>query len=163
MSETCDIYMLPDIQGRLKWDFRFVEMAAMVASWSKDPSTKCGAVIVRPDKSVVSVGFNGFPRGCSDDPEIYADRPRKYSRVVHAEVNAVIATAEQLHGYSMYTYPGGASPTCDRCAAVVIQSGITRIVHPAGEFGQGRWDEAMKSALEMYAEAGVTIEHLECK
>lgn len=144
-----------------KWDNRFLDMAALVATFSKDPSTQCGAVIVRPDKTVASVGYNGFPRGCWDDPEIYADRPRKYSRVVHAEVNAVIASREPLHGYTMYTYPAGASPTCDRCAAVVIQAGITRVVHLTGEFSQGRWDDAMKSALEMYEEAGITIDHLE--
>lgn len=144
-----------------KWDDRFLEMAAIVASWSKDPSTQCGAVIVRPDKTVASVGYNGFPRGCDDDPEIYADRPRKYSRVVHAEVNAVIATGESMKGYTLYTYPPGAAPTCDRCAAVIIQAGITRVVHISGEFGQGRWDDAMQSALEMYAEAGVRIDSRE--
>src|SRR4051812_43949974 len=100
-----------------KWDRRFLQMARLVASWSKDPSTKCGAVIVRPDKTVASVGFNGFPKGTNDDDELYADRETKYSRVVHAEQNALIFAREPLDGYTMYTWPQGFGPTCDRCAA----------------------------------------------
>jgi dCMP deaminase len=144
------------------WDSRFMEMAALVASFSKDPSTKCGAVIVRPDKTIASMGFNGFPRGCDDDPEIYADRELKYSRVVHAEVNAVLHCRDPfpLDGYTMYTYPGNMSPTCDRCATVVIQSGIRHIVHQFvdGSTFAERWKVPCENALRMYEEAGVYIQ-----
>lgn len=145
------------------WDTRYVDMAALVASWSKDPSTKCGAVIVRPDKTIASVGFNGFPRGTSDADEFYDNRELKYSRVVHAEVNAVLHCRDPfpLEGYTLYTYPAGGSPTCDRCATVVIQSGIKRVVHPwvdTTEFAE-RWKEPMERALQMYEEAGVEIVH----
>lgn len=146
-----------------KWDDRYMLMAELVASWSKDPSTQCGAVIVRPDKTLASVGFNGFPRGTSDADELYANRELKYSRVVHAEVNAVLHCRDPfpLDGYTLYTYPGNMSPTCDRCATVVIQSGITRIVHEwvdGSEFAE-RWKTPCENALQMYEEAGVTIDH----
>lgn len=60
-----------------KWDRRFLELATLVASWSKDPSTKTGAVIIGPDRSVISTGFNGFPREMPDDPKLYEDREKK--------------------------------------------------------------------------------------
>jgi len=148
-----------------KWDSRFLEMAALVASWSKDPSTKCGAVIVRPDKSVASTGFNGFPKGCSDAEEFYAERSEKYQRVIHAEVNAILLASERLHGYTIYTYPPGRSGACDRCATNIIQSGISRVVHylpPEGEeFGDGRWVEAENRALNLFDEAGVEVNGIE--
>lgn len=141
-----------------KWDLRFLDMAALVSSWSKDPSTKCGAVIVRPDKTVASVGFNGFPKGCDDDPAIYADRERKYSRVVHAEQNALLHAGEPVRGYTMYTHPPGFGPSCDRCTAHIIQAGITRVVYRRDESDFGsRWKEAVESGLQMYAEASVSV------
>ena len=70
------------------WEMRFLELASTVAGWSKDPSTKCGAVIC-DEKFIVSLGFNGFPAGCRDDKEIYLNRDRKYARVIHAEKNAI--------------------------------------------------------------------------
>src|SRR5271167_774541 len=66
-----------------KWDIYYLNMARYIATKSKDPSTKTGAVIVRPDHSVCSTGFNGFPRGMKDDAALYADREKKYSRTVH--------------------------------------------------------------------------------
>ena len=60
-----------------KWDERFIELARLVAAWSKDPSTKVGAVIVRPDRTVASVGFNGFARGVDDTEERLNDRALK--------------------------------------------------------------------------------------
>ncbi len=140
------------------WDDRYLKMAALVASFSKDPSTKCGAVIVRPDKTVCSVGFNGFPAGCSDDSELYGNRELKYSRVVHAEVNAVLHAREPLNGYTMYTWPPGYGPSCDRCTAVIIQAGIKAVVHVRGkaEFAD-RWRSVVEIGLDMYREAGVQV------
>lgn len=146
-----------------KWDRRFIALAELVASWSKDPSTQCGAVIVRPDRTVASVGFNGFPKGADDSPELYADRDLKLSRVVHAELNAILHAKEPLDGYTIYTFPAGISPTCDRCAAHVIQSGIKRVVHYAsapGDDFSDRWRTAMERALTIYEEAGVEVVHL---
>ena len=61
-----------------KWDQRFLDIAKLVSTWSKDPSTQTGAVIVRPDRSVVSLGFNGFPKAMLDKDEWYNDRNEKY-------------------------------------------------------------------------------------
>ena len=102
-------------------------MAEHVSKWSRDPSTKCGAVIVRPDKSLASTGFNGFPRGMDDDEELYDNREVKYDRVIHAELNAILSAHEPVRGYTLYVWP---LPTCSRCAVHVIQSGISRVVCP---------------------------------
>ena len=142
----------------LKWDQRFLNLAQLVSTWSKDPSTQCGAVIVRTDRTIVSTGFNGFPKGCSDAPEIYEDRELKYARVVHAELNAILHAREPLTGYTMYTWPPGFGPSCDRCSAHIIQSGITRVVHKLDESDfASRWKEAVERGLTMYREAGVEI------
>jgi dCMP deaminase len=87
------------------WRTRYLDLAAVVASWSRDPSTKVGAVIVRPDKTIASVGYNGFPRQMRDTPERYADREEKYSRIIHAEVNALLHARESVTGYDMYVWP----------------------------------------------------------
>ena len=80
-----------------KWDVRFLKLAHEVASWSKDPSTKVGCVLVK-GKKVVSVGYNGLPMGIEDSIERLTDRELKYEMTVHAEVNAVTTAA--LHGVS---------------------------------------------------------------
>lgn len=141
----------------MKWDYRFIDLARHVSTWSKDPSTQCGAVIVRPDKTIASVGFNGFPRGVNDTPELLNNREEKYKRVVHAEVNAVLHCAERPVGYTMYTWPPGVGPTCERCATVVIQSGISHVVYVRDEsdFAQ-RWAESCRVGLEMYRAANVS-------
>lgn len=138
------------------WDCHFIDIAKLIASASKDPSTKCGSVIVRPDKSIASTGFNGFPKGCDDSPAKYEDRELKYSRVVHAELNAILQAAESLRGYTLYVYP---IPTCDRCAAAIIQAGISRVVYVIGA-DDSRWTGAFERAKEMYKEAGVEIENV---
>ena len=73
-----------------KWDRRYLDIAKSVSQWSKDPSTKVGAVLVR-DNRIVSVGYNGFPEGVDDSEERYNNRELKYDLVVHAEVNAIIS------------------------------------------------------------------------
>jgi dCMP deaminase len=110
-----------------KWDKRFLELAKLVAGWSKDPSTKTGAVIVRPDKSVLSLGFNGFPKGMEDNPKWYENRESKYSRILHAEINALVFSKNSLEGCTIYTWPLG---PCDRCVVQLLQAGINRFVFP---------------------------------
>lgn len=136
-----------------KWSTRFLDLAHLVASWSKDPSTKCGAVIVRPDRTVASVGFNGFPKGCRDDDEFYQDRERKLQRVVHAEANAILHAKESLEDCSLYC----THPTCSNCSALIIQSGIRKVVAvaPTSELGT-RWTHSFAEANELYVEANVT-------
>jgi len=78
------------IERGVRWHKRFLEMAKLISTWSKDPSTQCGAVIIDAKKRVISMGFNGFPSGTSDDPDLYQNREKKYKRVIHAEKNAIL-------------------------------------------------------------------------
>jgi dCMP deaminase len=142
--------------GRVKvWDRRFLALAEHVSTWSKDPSTKVGAVIVRPDRSIASLGYNGFPRGMSDFEAVYNDREEKYSRVVHGEINAILAAREPLHGYTLYTWPFA---PCDRCAVQVIQAGIKRVVCPVVPADKlERWKAIMDRAVGYFEECGVEV------
>ena len=81
-----------------KWDRRFLDLAAGMATWSKDMSTQVGAIIVDRDQRIVSSGYNGFPRGVVDSIERYQDRDTKYRMVVHAEINAILFATRDLTG-----------------------------------------------------------------
>ena len=107
-----------------KWDSRFFELAKVVASWSKDPSTKVGAVIVK-NKRIISVGYNGFAQGVNDTMDRYTDRPKKYPRVIHAEKNAILfADRLQMVGSTLYS----TTEPCAQCAAYIIQAQIKKVV-----------------------------------
>jgi len=97
-----------------KWDRRFLEMARLVSSWSKDPSTKVGSVVVRPDKTVASVGFNGFPRGVADTEARLCDRGEKLDLIVHAEINALSVAHESLSGYSVLRSASALRAMCNK-------------------------------------------------
>lgn len=136
-----------------KWIARFSDLAKEVASWSKDPSSQVGAVIVRPDRTVASVGFNGFPRGVEDCQEVIANRDAKLLRTIHAELNAILAAKEPLNGYSLFVWP---FQPCAQCAAAIIQSGIKEVYCPYNDhMAQERWSDSFKAALQMFDESGV--------
>lgn len=138
-----------------KWDCRFLDLAEHIAQWSKDPSTKVGAVIVRPDKTIASVGFNGLPRGIEDTDERLTHRGTKYALTIHAESNAVLHAREPLEGHTLYTWP---FQPCSNCAVTIIQTGIHRIVAPAEV--PDRWFTNFMLAREIFLEAGVELELL---
>jgi dCMP deaminase len=139
-----------------KWDLRFLALAENVATWSKDPSTKVGCVIVRPDLTVAGVGFNGFPRGMCDHEELYQDRETKYSRTIHAEVNAVLNSSETEDCTAYVT-----APPCTNCALVLIQSGISRVVcrKPSDDL-LSRWGDSIVKTRGFLAEVEVEYEEL---
>lgn len=139
-----------------KWDRRFLWLAEQIGTWSKDPSTKVGAVIVRPNRTICSVGYNGFPRNMNDDEALYKDRNVKYSRTIHAEINAILNSNEDVEGYALYTHPFF---PCDRCAVHIIQSGINRVVAPVmpAELIE-RWQASLNLAVGYFREAGVGFE-----
>lgn len=111
-----------------EWDLRFLNLAKHISQWSKDPSTKVGAVIVDDRHRIVSVGFNGFPAQMEDRQEWLNDREAKYSRIIHAEINAItFAQRPNLAGCTLYTYP---LCPCDRCMPQVAQNEIMRVVAP---------------------------------
>ena len=132
-----------------------MEVAELIASWSKDPSTKCGAVIASPDRTVISTGFNGLPRGVKDKEEILNDRELKYQCTIHAEENAILnaTTREVLRGCSIYIHP---IPPCSNCAARIIQAGITRVVFRAGDI-QDHWKKSMSIARDMITDAKLEL------
>ncbi|MAF91030.1 MAG: dCMP deaminase family protein [Bdellovibrionota bacterium] len=147
-----------------KWDTRFLRLAFEVASWSKDHSTKVGAVIIGPDKDPRSFGYNGLPRGVNDNvPERFI-RPNKYAWTEHAERNALancnrVGIPTNLCSMYVTHFP------CSHCARMIIQSGIKEVVVDkesiANEFGE-RWGEDLQISLEMLQEAGVKVSLASC-
>lgn len=137
------------------WDVFYLGLAKYVSTRSKDPSTQTGAVIVRPNKSVASVGFNGFPQKMPDVPEMYANREEKYSRIVHCEMNALLFLNESVRGYALYTWP---FMSCDRCFVHMVQAGITRFVAPeATPELLTRWGDAFDRVRTYAYETGVEL------
>lgn len=137
------------------WDEYFIDIARAASARSKDPSTKCGAVIVRPDKTIAATGYNGFPRDIEDKPELLSDRDQKLVRIIHAEMNAILTAREPLRGYTLYTWP---FLTCDNCAKHVIQAGITRVVAPPPSLRVlERWGHSFSLSRQLYREAGVKV------
>lgn len=132
-----------------KWDLRYIELAHVVATWSKDPSTKVGAVLVRPNNSVASTGFNGFPPGHDDSAELYLDRAYKYQHVVHAEVNALKFLDQPATGFTLYT----SFPCCPDCVAEAGTRGVARIVTPPLPEGRDpAWTDEWLTRLAKAAE-----------
>jgi dCMP deaminase len=108
------------------WDKRFLSMAKFVSEWSKDPSTKVGAVIVTRENVIASIGYNGFAQSMPDVASHYSNREQKYSRIVHSETNAIVLARKDVRDHTIYV----THPPCDRCAVTIIQSGIARVVCP---------------------------------
>lgn len=136
------------------WDLRMLGLAKYISSWSKDPSTKVGCVIADIDNRIMGIGYNGMPRGVSD--ENLDDRDYKYARTVHAEMNALLfMNPSPIKALTMYVWP---MPPCSRCAGPIIQAGISMVVSPpAGE----RWAESCWIGLDMFDQAGVFVKELE--
>lgn len=134
-----------------KWDQRFLDLAAVVATWSKDSSTQVGSVIVDKRNRVVSLGFNGFPHGVQDD--IPFERDEKLRRTIHAEGNAILHARGNTEGCRIYV----THTPCARCAALIIQAGITQVITPpsTSTHFEVRWADDIASAQQMFLEAGV--------
>lgn len=137
-----------------KWDKRFMGLAKMVATWSKDKSTGVGAVIVDDEKKVVSLGFNGFPRGVNDDVEKRHESPDKHHWTIHAERNAILEADIPLKDTTIYC----TFFTCSTCAGEICQKGIKRVVTPEPDWNDPRYGEGQKIAMEMYEERGVEVD-----
>lgn len=142
-----------------QWDKRFIEMAYLIANFSKDPSTQCGAVIIDQNKRIISTGYNGFARGVKDTKERLNNRELKYPIIIHAETNAIMFAKQDLTGCSIYVVP---MFTCARCSALIIQSGITNVYYaPTKEKDKNeRWGSEFELSKTMYQEAGVRIHEI---
>ena len=139
-----------------KWDQRFLNLASHIAQWSKDPSTKVGCVVVGEDREIRSTGFNGFPRGITDDEERLSDRSQKYPLICHAEENAIMHAARiglSLKGSVLYV----TWPPCTRCTRSLIQAGVKEVVYPADCEVPDRWADDFDMSTDMMNEAGIRI------
>ena len=155
------------MSDEFKWQRYFLKMAEHVASQSKDPSTKVGAVIINPKtKQVLSTGYNGFPQGVQDLPERYADRPVKYKLVAHAEMNAVVRAGRagiSVEGGHLFVVPTLMVPACcNECAKVVVQAGIEKIWYWQPEKIEDRWEELAQFTKILFEEGGVEHEGVPC-
>jgi dCMP deaminase len=136
------------------WDRRFINLAEHIAGWSKDPSTKVGAVIVDGKRRVISMGYNGFPRGLSDDGRLNY-RDTKLALTLHAEANAILFAKCDLVGATIYTWP---MMPCSHCASLIIQSGINRVVSIPNS--NPRWQESFALSQIIFEEAAVSLNML---
>ena len=142
-------------KGVKKWDKRFLSLAREISKWSKDPSTKVGAVITDDKQRIISLGYNGFPRQVNDTTERLNNREDKYQYTVHAEMNAMLFAQRDLTDARLYTWPF--SP-CANCTGAIIQSGIRTIISliPTSEFNE-RWGQSFEIAKMMFEESHKTL------
>lgn len=162
------------------WDRRFLELAEHVATWSKDRSTHVGAVIVGSRKRVLSMGYNGFPRGVDDGDPLRHQRPEKYFWAEHGERNAIYNATESLEGATIYVsawkgpvldvnYAGalceiqaaGNLPVCMDCARAIVQVGIKRVVSWGPVFRTEQWEDHISRTPALFSMAGVTYEEIQ--
>lgn len=139
-----------------KWDLRYLELAEQVSKWSKDPSSKIGAVIIGFNGQVLSQGYNGFPRNVDDSAQRLNDRPTKYKYVVHAEMNAIYNASFSgisLAGSTLYVH---GLPVCSECAKGIIQVGILRVVMKEQAIPDN-WKESCQFTHELFKEAGIEV------
>lgn len=142
------------------WNLKMMQLADHVAQWSKDRSTKVGAVIVDINNPI-SMGYNGFPRGCNDDIEERHARPLKYDWVLHAEENAIMNAARhgiKTYGTDMYVnwFP------CSKCAGMIVNAGIKRIFcDKEPDFDNVTFGAGFKLAIEKLTEGGVEIIYMD--
>lgn len=149
-------------EGYINWDEYFMGVAILASQRSKDPSTQVGACIVNDENKIMSVGYNGFPMGCSDD-EFPWDRQgdkessTKYPYVCHAELNAILnAGGNSLKGCRIYV----ALFPCNECAKAIIQSGIKEVIYISDKYKDTDLVQASKRMLNC---AGVKLTQFESK
>lgn len=141
-----------------KWHRRFMELAFVIADWSKDTSTKTGAIVVGPDREIRATGYNGLVRGVDDDKPERMERPTKYDFFEHAERNAIYnacLTGTSLKGCILYA----THPPCTDCARAIIQSGIKMVVtnelEVRNDITSQTWRDKLEYSRQMFEEAGV--------
>ncbi len=140
--------------GYISWDDYFMGVALLAAERSKDPSTQVGACIIDSNNRILSTGYNGFPRGCSDESFPWnrdeSLGETKYPFVVHAELNAVLnAQGKSLIGAKLYV---GLFP-CNECAKAIIQAGIREVVYLSNKYDGS---PSVEQSKRMFDAAGVT-------
>ena len=138
------------------WDTKYLRLAKEVSTWSKDPSTRVGAVAIGSKGQVLAQGYNGFPRGIHDSESRLTNREEKYKFVVHAEMNCIFNATYNgvsLDGATIYVT---GLPVCSECAKGLIQVGIKKVVMPRIDDMPEKWRESWKLSQAMFDEAGIT-------
>lgn len=146
--------------GANKWHQRYMELAKMFASWSKDPSTKVGAVAIGHKGQLIAQGYNGFPREFDDSIELYKDRQEKYKYVVHAEMNCIYHATHNglsLEGARLYVYGLG---VCHECAKGIVQVGISEVYASCDSTSADRWKTSFNKTKEIFKKGGVKYEQV---
>lgn len=135
------------------WDIRFLQLAALVASWSKSQGMMEGAVLVDSEHRIVSIGFAGFPRGVRDESDAVFDRAETRQRTIHAAENALLFAGRPVEGCTLYV----TSPPCAHCAVRIVQAGVARVITrtPAEGYRAHR-----RVAAVLFIEADIRFEHL---
>ena len=131
----------------INWDEYFMGIAMLAAKRSKDPNTQVGACIVSPDNIIISTGYNGMPKGCSDDefPWDRTGEETKYPYVVHAELNAILnASGRDLRGSRIYV----ALFPCNECAKAIIQSGVKEVLYLSDKYADTMLNLVSKKMLQ---------------
>ena len=140
-----------------KWDRRCMQMARLVATWSKDPSTNVGCLIADRDHRIVSVGFNGYPAGMPDTADT-DPRAIRLARTIHAEVNALLNAGRPLPmGCTLYT----TFPPCDRCMVQIIQAGVHRVITDGSVLPRVEWMDSFLLAQQFAKECDVDYIRME--
>ena len=143
-------------QDYISWDEYFMGVAELSAMRSKDPGTQVGACIVSQDNKILSMGYNGFPKGCPDD-EFRWEREgadpyeTKYFYSTHSELNAILNyRGGSLEGSKIYVtlFP------CNECAKAIIQSGIKTIIYADDKYAD---TAAVRASKRMLRSAGIEI------
>ena len=142
------------------WNKKYLLLAQHISSWSKDPSTKVGAVAVGGVGQILATGFNGFPRGIDDNKKRLTDREEKYKLVVHAEMNCIYNATHNgvsLKDSTLYVW---GLPVCSECAKGVIQVGVKHVVMPKYDVISEKWFNSFEQTKKVFDEVGVTYEFL---
>ena len=145
--------MVTKREDYISWDEYFMGVAILAAKRSKDPNTQVGACIVDKNNVILTTGYNGFPKGCSDDefPWNREGEITKYPFVVHAELNAILnASGKSLRGSRLYV----ALFPCNECAKAIIQAGIAEVVYLSDKYADTAGIKASKMMLNA---AGVKL------
>ena len=140
----------------ISWDEFFMSVAIAAQRRSKDPNTQVGACIVSPENIIISTGYNGMPKGCSDDEYPWAreGEQTKYPYVVHAELNAILnANGRDLRGSRLYV----ALFPCNECAKAIIQAGVKEVLYLSDKYNDTMLNLASKRMLQS---AGVKFTQL---
>jgi dCMP deaminase len=138
------------------WNKRFMDLARHIAEWSKDTNTKVGAVIVDDENTILSVGYNGFPRGADDGIKERYERPKKYIYTEHSERNAIfnaVRSGVPLKNSKIYV----TMAPCHECARAIINSGIKTVVSYEPDYSHERWGESFIASVQMFKECGVNF------